>query len=79
MSTFIDNTVHWMTSNGLSKTYEAGLVGENLTALYGEIIEQHQTVSRCDFALMDYISTLSGQFTLTRDEKNVVRPGERWG
>ena len=66
MSTFIDNTVHWMTSNGVSKTYEAGLVGQNLTALHDEIIYQHQTYARCDWAICSYI------FTLHRDEYNLV-------
>ena len=80
MSTFIDNTVHLMTSNGVSKTYESGLVGEKLTALYGEIIEQHQTVARCDWAIGDYIWTvLNGEFNLISDEKNLLKPSERWG
>ena len=35
MSTFIDSTVHLMTSNGVSKTYESGVVGEKLAALHG--------------------------------------------
>ena len=67
MSIFIDNIVHWMTSNGVSKTYEAGLVGQNLTALHHEIIYQHQTLARCDWALGSYI------FTLYRDEYDLIR------
>ena len=55
-----------MTHNGVSKTYEAGLFGEDLTALYGEIIEQHQTVARCDWALGAYI------FELHRDEYDLI-------
>ena len=69
MSTFIDNTVHWMTHNGVSKTYEAGLVGQHLTALLDEIIYQHQTVARCDWSLGDYIWTLlNDQFSLVKYE-----------
>ena len=57
-----------MTSNGVSKTYESGVVGEKLTALYNEIIEQHQTVARCDWVICSYI------FTLHRDEEyNLIR------
>ena len=67
MSTFIDNTVHWMTHNGVSKTYEAGLVGQHLTALHDEIIYQHQALFRCDWALGAYI------FELHRDEYDLIR------
>ena len=55
-----------MTHNGVSKTYEAGLVGQQLTALHDEIIYQHQALFRCDWALGAYI------FELHRDEYDLI-------
>ena len=37
MSAFILNTVHLMTNNGMSKTYEAGVLAERLADLNGSL------------------------------------------